>query len=180
MEGLVKRPPFPSMLLFVLVGLVTLLIALASPTAPASAQVVTQTPAFPLIDLVVDSHLPRIATYQATYALNHSGRYFQGLWSHSTTPDESSSTPPDQLTGRPTDQLEDFNAMWTEVRIGLGRLPCRIRIDVYNGPQGQGYVVMFETSRLGAVYARAINVGPETWRESGWTAVTVSAQGIDR
>jgi len=162
------------MLLFVLVGLATLLIALASPTAPVVAQVVTPAPvAFPLIDVVVDSHLPRIATYQSAYLLGH-GRYFQGLWSHATTPDEGSSNPPDQLASRPTDQLEDFGAMWSQVAVGQGRIPMRVRIDVYNGPSGQGYVMTFETARAGVAYQRVVNVGPESWRNANWIASPVA------
>jgi hypothetical protein len=173
MEVRVKVPPLPSMLLFVLVGLATLLIALASPTAPAIAQVVTPAPNFSGIDNIIDQHLPRVATYQAAYLLGH-GRYFQGLWSHAATPDEASNNPPDQLTGRPTDQLEDFGAMWSQVAIGQGRIPMRLRVDVYSGPAGQGYVMTFETSRAGVAYQRVVNVGPESWRNANWIASPVA------
>ena len=184
MEVPVKVPRFPSTTIFVLVGLATLLIALASPTAPATAQMVapaqqmvaaqaTPAPNFAGIDNIIDQHLPRIATYQAAYLLGH-GRYFQGLWSHATTPDEASNNPPDQLASRPTDQLEDFGAMWSQVAVGQGRIPMRVRVDVYNGPAGQGYLMTFETARAGVSYQRVVNVGPESWRSANWIASPVA------
>jgi hypothetical protein len=135
----------------------------ARPAPPAQAQGET----FPLIDQVIGNYLPRLASYQASYVIAN-GRYFQGLWSHSAVPDESASLEPDQLTLRPTDQLEDFAAMWLTVRIAQGRLPLRFRIDVYNGPCGQGYVILIEVTRLGQIFTRAINVGCETWRDIPW------------
>ena len=162
--------PFPLMPQL-MAGLITLLIALVSPAAPLAAQFPDQV-TFPLIDAVIDNHLPRIATYQATYLQNHN-RYFQALWSHADSVDENSNTAPDQLTVHPTDQVETFGDMWVTggVRIGLGRLPLRFRIDVFNSPCGHGYVMTFETMRLGLVYTRTVVVGGgqcEAYRESGW------------
>lgn len=44
-------------------------------------------------------------------------------------------------------------------------------VDVYEGPEGTGYVTWYEAKRGKDLYRKAINVGPETWREQDWTAV---------
>lgn len=164
---------------FVLVGLATLLIALASPTAAVVAQTATP-PVFNGIDVVIDSYLPRIANYQGAYVLGH-GRYFQGLWSHGDAPDEAGQPgPPDRLTARPTDQLEGFGALWNDIHVGQGNLPFRFRVDTYDGPGGKGYVVTVQVRRLGELYERVVNVGPEGWRESGWTLSLAGAEAINR
>lgn len=48
-------------------------------------------------------------------------------------------------------------------------------VDVYDGPQGKGYVVNYETTRDGKKIVKRINVGAETHREQDWTEVPVFA-----
>jgi hypothetical protein len=169
-RAFVRRTP-SSMTQFCLAGLTTLLIALVGPAAPLAAQPADQV-TFPLLDVVIDNHLPRFATWQQSYVGSH-GRYFQSLWSHTSEIDEGASTAPDQLNSRPTDQAETFGDMWVTggVRIGLGRLGWRFRLDIFDGPCGQGYVVVIETMRLSVVYTRSIVIGGgqcESWREEPW------------
>ena len=47
-------------------------------------------------------------------------------------------------------------------------LPARLRIDVYDGPLGQGWAATLQVLYSGTVYERTANVGPETWRTSTW------------
>ena len=44
-------------------------------------------------------------------------------------------------------------------------------VDVYDGPQGIGYVVNYEVQRSTKTYRKAINFGPETHREQDWEEV---------
>ena len=50
-------------------------------------------------------------------------------------------------------------------------------VDVYDGPQGVGYVTWYEIKKGKDLYRKAINVGPETWREQDWTAVETPMVG---
>ena len=49
-------------------------------------------------------------------------------------------------------------------------------VDVYESPEGKGFVVTYETTRgtflSKKIYRKAINIGPETWREQDWTEFT--------
>jgi len=44
-------------------------------------------------------------------------------------------------------------------------------VDVYDGPKGKGYVIRYETTRAGKLVRKAVNFGPETWREQDWEEV---------
>lgn len=60
---------------------------------------------------------------------------------------------------------------WYSARLDLPtELMADLRVDVYQGPDGPGFVVMAETIHNGIVWRRAVNVGPESWRESDWIA----------
>lgn len=56
---------------------------------------------------------------------------------------------------------------WEAVPAGLGDS----WVDVYEGPQGIGYVVTYEIDKGGVLFYKAINKGPETYREQDWTEV---------
>lgn len=44
-------------------------------------------------------------------------------------------------------------------------------VDVYEGPKGKGYVVNYEIVKDGKTLRKAINFGPEEWRERDWAEV---------
>ncbi len=103
---------------------------------------------------------------------NQSGRdeYWQGLESHATPPnhiDTVTILEPDQLATAPTDQAESWHdAEFVETPVS--KWPCSMRVDVYNGPQGVGFVLILSFTFNGVLNVRAINEGPETHREHGW------------
>lgn len=66
--------------------------------------------------------------------------------------------------GKPTD-VQDFKN-WADPPTGY---TCWV--DVYGGPLGVGYVINYEVQRGGRPWRKAINFGPERWREQDWTAV---------
>lgn len=44
-------------------------------------------------------------------------------------------------------------------------------IDVYDGPLGKGYVINYECVRGGKLIQKAVNFGPEEWREQDWKEI---------
>lgn len=106
---------------------------------------------------------------QNTYFANH-GKYFQGLLTHTVTPNHTASTTADitadRLALHPTDQLESWlDAIPTldgEVLAGA------IAIDVFNGPRGQGWVLTVYVRYNGTTYRRIKAVGAETERDESW------------
>ena len=108
---------------------------------------------------------------QNAYAASHGGRYFQGILTPSTPPDDGALTNPD-LTKKPTDQIE----RWIDVFTGGNALPnnnwaISVSIDVYNSPQGWGWVVNLVYTKGGETWARSFNTGPETFREQAWRRI---------
>ena len=114
-----------------------------------------------------------IQTRQATYLANN-GRYWQGGWTHSIAPNTRNSdanpveTAPDTAESSKPDNEP---AGWGSVPGFPNLLAYRIRMDVYQGPDGWGYVGTIQVRHNGNVYERAAQVGPETWRQYGWRAV---------
>ena len=97
------------------------------------------------------------------------GRYWQGLDTHSESPADGKFLPPDRKSRRPAGS----DVSWEEF---LGEeLPasseCSFRVDTYSGPQGDGYTVTAMLRISGELWARMANVGPETYRVSGWAVV---------
>lgn len=103
---------------------------------------------------------------QATYATAHNGRYWQGLVTHLVLPSEGVESPVDVGGRTPTDQPTSWPAS-----IRSTSLPMALRIDVYDGPRGQGYTVTFLVMVTGNKYRRISNSGPETERQTGWHLV---------
>lgn len=113
---------------------------------------------------------PTVVNRQATYAANHSGRYWQGLRSHSNFPIDAIESLADQLDNHPTDQPETWHDAINNLPVNW---PCALVMDVYQGPQGWGYCasVYVYVSQLSRIYSRSQNVGPETWRTRPWHEV---------
>lgn len=130
-------------------------------------------------DWLRDVALPRIQSRQTTYAANHDGRFWQGLWTHGdgSTPSYAQDT---DTTTVPADRLDDAPALgvgetprsWRQQDSGASGLswPCRIRIDVYDGPSGTGYVVTASIIYQGNIYAISRGFGPED-RDTPWHQV---------
>lgn len=103
------------------------------------------------------------------------GKYFQGLWTHSGEVEQTDAlngdTVADRLTAHPTDQVQHWQDFIGNAFDALP-LPARLRIDVYNGPQGWGWVATLRVLYNGNIYERSRNVGPETWRTQAWHLFT--------
>lgn len=122
-----------------------------------AAQIRTQ------VDTALATAWAAIQTRQAAY-LARRGRYWQGLATHTLLPADGLELPPDRLGTRPTDQPET----WAEVGAMPAIMPMSLTIDVYDGPQGQGYCATVRVTIGLRVWTRAQQFGPEAWRAFGW------------
>lgn len=125
----------------------------------------------------VDSRLSTlwntIQTRQDAYLLAN-GRYFQGKRSHTAAPANTGAgslqmAAADLLDDHPTDQVHTWLDFLPELN-GLA-IEMVLTIDVYDGPQGRGYVGTVRVSHNGTSYERAAQVGTETWRAFAWRTV---------
>jgi len=110
---------------------------------------------------------PQMVAYQTNYRATN-GLYFQGLYTHSQRPRNGVKSAPDLLDNHPTDQAQSWRAAWD----GLGPREWRGRVDVYEGPNGAGWVLTVELELSDGVWAREWNEGPESWRSTDWVTVT--------
>jgi len=99
------------------------------------------------------------------------GHYFQGLWTHTTDLEQTDAldgdTIPDNLASNPTDQPHDWRVLIGNIFDTLP-LPARLRFDVYDGPQGKGWVACLQVKYKTDIYQRCKQVGPETDRTHNW------------
>jgi hypothetical protein len=111
----------------------------------------------------------KIDNYQLSYASTSTGRkFFQGLATHSTVPGNGSVAAPDWLDRHPTDQKESWPA---SIFSASTTIPAAVEIHTYDGPSGKGYVIFLRVTINGRLWERAINSGPERYREQAWTIV---------
>ncbi len=151
--------------------LVAVLAAPVSAHAQAPAQASKPEDVRALVDAELTDHLAKLLDFESTY-LASAGRYFQALASHSTPPDDGKTLPPDKLNAGPTDQVEKLSYLWQQLQLDAA-LPYSSQVDVYDGPKGRGYVLTVSVLLGGELWVRAINTGPEAYREAAWHPVTV-------
>jgi len=106
------------------------------------------------------------------YSSQPHGTYWQGLKTHAIEPDhvtaDYADTVPDLLDGQPSDQPVSWTGFIPEINLAM---PCAFVIDVYDGPDGQGFVASVYARYNGTLYSRSQNSGPETWRTVDWRLV---------
>ena len=119
------------------------------------------------------THGPKIVARQEAYALNHGGRYWQGIITPTVPPDDGASVPAD-YTLKPTDQLERWADVFKAADALPANIPCQISVDVYDGPLGKGWTVTLRGTKAGNLYSKCWNVGPETYRAHDWTVTPVT------
>lgn len=120
-----------------------------------------------LID-VVDADVEKLwrVILERQYQYNDmtGGFYFQGLQT-GPVPAIGEKTPFVDWWRSPMDQAYK----WTDIAIvPIMDLPFAIAIDVYDGPQGRGFVARFLVRVEKTVYSRSLNEGPETWHNTDW------------
>lgn len=125
----------------------------------------------PQIRAAVDAKLvtiwTAIQTKQNSYAASHNGRFWQGLRTHAINPADGLTVLPDIGVRCPTDQL---GQPWPNAVLTLP-IEMAIQVDCYDGPLGTGYQATIWIVILANVWTRTTQVGPETWRTSGWAQI---------
>lgn len=114
----------------------------------------------------------KLGTRQQNFFVNRS-QYWQGLSTHTGTPSHTTSKwdnrVPDRLSLHPTDQFDDWIAAIPEFQ--AVEMPFKAKCDVYEGPDGKGFVLILTFLYNGIQYERSINVGPQMGREIPWSVV---------
>ena len=113
-------------------------------------------------DAALVTALEQIGTYQAVFASTKGG-YWQGLKSSTTPKDGVDVLPLLAEIAVPTNQVEGW-----PLDILSTPIPMSLTVDVYDGPDGKGYVVRSEVQIGADVYTMAANVGPEKYRDQMW------------
>lgn len=145
--------------------MLSLVIAMASAfAAPMQVQAEELPGQLAYIDADINVFVPYLEDYQDEYHSIHS-HYFQSLASHNTPP--SGATAPDNLESHPEDQTEALSELWDYANLP-DEIAWSFRVDVYDGPNGDGYVLVVETTVDNNVWHRSINFGPETYRNNDW------------
>lgn len=123
------------------------------------------------IDAAYTSSWATLVQSLQTSELSANGIHTQLPWTHKVAPADGVAVTPDNLAevvdggGRKYADLVDIAA--TPMR-------ARLKIDVYNGASGKGYVVTIQLIENGQLWSRSINTGPESGRSKDWHEVIVS------
>jgi hypothetical protein len=154
---------------FLLAVVAVLLCFGTSARVGASTPATAPSPTLEQIDQAIAQRWSAFVTWQENYRAAN-GVYFQGLHSHrGSAPDSNTTATPTGLDDRPTDRPHALRDFWN------GNMPNRtafaLIINVYSGPQGDGWSVTVETTDNGVRMRRVLNYGPEVWREVAWEAV---------
>jgi hypothetical protein len=124
------------------------------------------------VDAWLEDKWPTVVARQQNFFANR-GRYWQGLITHSLIPAHTNAVDGDAIADRlnqsPTDQFENWVAVFPEWVIE--NLPCALKCDTYDGPQGKGYCATIFIRYAGTLYSRSRNVGPESYRTEAWHVV---------
>lgn len=126
-------------------------------------------------DAWIASRLAMLTSRQSTHAASHNGKFWQGLATHAApvvhTTFLEGTRVADSLDAHPSDQSETWNDVipeWAGVKV-----PCRVIVDVYDGPSGKGWCVTLSVKHNGDTWNRTVNVGPETYRERAWAKIVL-------
>jgi hypothetical protein len=117
----------------------------------------------------------QIVQDRQTQYFNQHGHYWQGLRSHtfdlSYTAAIDAEAPADALNMFPSDQPTSWIDVFPE--FDGTPIPAVLIVDVYDGPDGHGYVATLIVLYDGNTYVRAAQVGPEEWRAAGWHQIQI-------
>jgi hypothetical protein len=112
----------------------------------------------------------RVEDFRATHGPKIKAKqdaYFAMIFTPDLPPDDGADVDPD-LTKRPTDQPDRWSTFLVGSGFPLTKWPGSVAVDVYEGSLGWGWTVRFEATKNAKRYRRTWNVGPETWRSTGW------------
>ena len=117
-------------------------------------------------------HAAKFEAVQTDYFAAH-GKYWQGIETPATLPDEGTKEKDPDLTKKPQDQVEKWEDVFKGAELLPSKWPATMRCDVYEGPLGLGWVLTLAVSEGGIRWQRSWNYGPEKWREDkDWREIT--------
>lgn len=150
-----------------LLTLILTALCLFAVAVPVGAQTVDPLAA---TEEMIITHIKELGDFQEAYK-SARGRYFQMLWTHTAVPDGTKLTVSDSLTLAPAYQTDlKTQDVLTVLKLDTS-LPCRLRIDQYEGPEGLGYVFTAECNTGKQTLQRSFNFGPESYRDVAWVEV---------
>jgi len=80
--------------------------------------------------------------------------------------------PPGELGAVPDPARRVGIDSWYSAAVDLpAQMYASVRVDVYEGPQGLGYVLIADLVQVGQRWHRRINIGPETRRSCDWQMI---------
>jgi len=96
-------------------------------------------------------------------------RFFQGLSTHSTPPRHTGSVnddrQPDRMQNKPTDRSDSWQDFFPE--IASQNLPSQMQCHEYDGPNGKGWVLIFEFRFENETWIKFVGSGAEN-RSQDW------------
>jgi len=123
------------------------------------------------IDAFLAGELGKFDDVEREYAAGHRGRFWQGIETPAA-PDDGAKKAADK-TKKPTDQAEAWADVFKDHKTLPDNWPCALRVDVYDGPRGVGWVLTAAYTKGVNRWSRSLHTGPETGRERGWTSNAV-------
>lgn len=120
------------------------------------------------IDARLTATIGQITAAQTAYK-NANGKYAQILDTHTAPPEDGVEVAPDRLDTKPHYQQQTARQLAGPL-LRASQLSS-LKIDQYRTPDNEfGFVVTLTTKINGEIWTRAVNVGPETWRNKNWSA----------
>src|SRR5436190_19935040 len=102
--------------------------------------------------------------------LTITGRYWQGLRTHTTPPADGLLVAPNNLSAKPTDQTDS----WLTLAIALPALTAAAyTVHAYNIRAGDRYVIHADVIISGVQHRKSANVGPAASRTKPWRPTKV-------
>ncbi len=87
------------------------------------------------------------------------GKYWQGLRINEQRVDS-------------TRRASGHQQAWAELNLTLpNTIPCQVEVHEYDGPQGQGWMLIATVTDNNKQWRRVLHYGPESWREHNWLEV---------
>jgi len=160
-----KRRTMQKFLTSMLIGTIVVVATVVIASLPSATVRADNLPGeIEYIDAQLDVFVPHLAEYQDAYQVTN-GSYMQALTSHSTPPEGVAD--PDGIYTHPTDQEAALYELWDSAALPSS-INWSMRVDVYTGPNGSGYVLVVETNIKTHTWHREINYGPEPYRNVAW------------
>ena len=124
------------------------------------------------VDAWLADKWPTVVARQQNYYANR-GVYWQGLRTHTIVPAHTNAADGDSVADALDAMPDDAYSNWRNVFPEWDGvpIPCAVSIDVYGGPDGEGWCATIWIRYNGVLYSRSQNVGPDTHRTEAWHVV---------